>query len=575
MNQTSPPPQRLQGWIEGATRTAWRRHSILFAAAAVSFLPAWLDFLHGHDAWSHLSWYLGFYDVLREGVLYPRWLPDVNQGDGGPLFVYYGPTFAYLTSAFASLVGIVGGMKLAAFASWWGAGAAMYGLARVHWDHKVSLVAGLAYLLSPYHFYALYERAAFAESVQFVFCPLVILGVLRAEKGGGRLNFIFLSMAVAGSIVTHVVTASILLYLVAAYCVWRLLANRKAMFTIGAAIGLGVVLAAVYLLPAALQKPWINPIFLETHWNYRNNLLLRTPATTGAADSQLWTWWMVALMACLLGALALARRNAEPGRDANRTRIWRAMMAAGVFVIFMTTSISEPVWKLPGLEFVMFPMRWLLMGSLAAGLLLGAVSACGWKPGWAAGILCVALGANLMMAGGIWGRRARDAYRHRHEWQVNPATIEAARYRSEITAPPAWVPDLENRLMRNKRTDGPLVSILPDSPGQAEALEWNATTRKVGVSAVTGARIELRTFFFPPWKCQSAPGELPVEPSPRGRLLVRVPPGETVVECRYTRQPSEAWGAVLSLAGLAVVLLLAGCEMVARFRSTSLAANPR
>jgi hypothetical protein len=466
-------------------------------------------------------------------------------------------------------------MKLAAFASWWGAGAAMYGLARVHWDHKVSLVAGLAYLLSPYHFYALYERAAFAESAQFVFYPLVILGVLRAEKGGGRLNFILLSMAVAGSIVTHVVTASILLYLVAAYGVWRLLANRKAMFTISAAIGLGVVLAAAYLLPAALQKPWIRPFFMETHGNYRNNLLLRTPTTPGAADAQLWTWWMVALLGILLGALALAHRSAGPGPDVNGTRIWRAMMAAGVFVIFMTTSFSEPVWKLPGLEFVMFPMRWLLMGSLATSFLLGMVLACGWKRGVAAGLLCVALGANLLMAGGIWGRRARDAYRHRREWQVNPATIEAARYRNEITAPPSWVPDAENRLMRDQQTDAPLVSVLPDSRGQAEALEWSATTRKVRVSAETGARIELRTFFFPPWKCQSAAGELPLEPSPRGRLLVRVPPGETVVECRYTRQPSEAWGAFLSLAGLAVVLLLAGCEMVARFRSTSFSANSR
>lgn len=523
--------------------------------AVLSYLPAWIDFLHGHDTWSHLSWNLGFSSVLQEGIPYPRWLPDVNQGEGGPLFFYYGPLFSYAVALVTPAVGVVTGMKIAAFLFWWGSAAVVFVCARPRMGNAAATGAALTYLLLPYHLYDLYERGALAELTQFVWLPLIFCGALRVQERKRWSDLAIIAIVVAASILSHAVTACIFLYLIGVYCLWLFRKDRGAALRIAAAVGLGLMLASVYLLPAIAYRPYINPSFLQDHWNYRNNLLFSEPANAATAATQTWTLRQVILLALLLGSLALFRNKVAPANTINRGE-QGAWLAVGSLAIFMTVPLSQPLWELPGLRYVMFPMRWLVLGSLAASFLVGLALA-GWrKPGWARILVISAIGLNFLLAGGIWGRRMAEALQHTHPWQQDASLIAAARFRSEITAPPAWVPSFEQRLLHPEQfTSGDLALILPPAAGRIKVTEWQPYARSLRVETESPATVELRTFYFPAWKCHSAGRDTPLQPSARGRIMVAVAPGASVLTCRFTRMPLEVLGGYLSMVGLVFLLL--------------------
>ena len=89
---------------------------------------------------SNLPW-IG--EVLRDGVLYPRWAPDFYYGYGYPIFNYYAP----FTYAFANLFDLIPGVDVVL---------------------SVKIVIVLAYALGAYGVYFLARRhfgsAAGAES---------------------------------------------------------------------------------------------------------------------------------------------------------------------------------------------------------------------------------------------------------------------------------------------------------------------------------------------------------------------------------------------------------------------------
>jgi len=66
-----------------------------------------------HDGEYHVIRFQQFYKVLSEGVLYPRWSPDFNNGFGIPLFNYVYPLPNYMAAIFHALgFGFIDSFKL-------------------------------------------------------------------------------------------------------------------------------------------------------------------------------------------------------------------------------------------------------------------------------------------------------------------------------------------------------------------------------------------------------------------------------------------------------------------------------
>src|SRR5438093_6518578 len=70
------------------------------------------------DAHTYTSWAWQFSQALREGVIYPRWLPLNFWGYGSPTFVLYPPLAFYLVALLQFFTGsVIVAMNIAKFAA--------------------------------------------------------------------------------------------------------------------------------------------------------------------------------------------------------------------------------------------------------------------------------------------------------------------------------------------------------------------------------------------------------------------------------------------------------------------------
>ncbi|HIH20454.1 TPA: hypothetical protein HA244_04265, partial [Candidatus Micrarchaeota archaeon] len=117
---------------------------------------------------------------LKDGVLFPRWSPDLFAGKGAPLFNFYAP-FAYYLVQIPVLLGIGGFATavhlvyaLSMIASLFGA----FLLARKFSSGKGALVAAVFYAFFTYHFTDVFLRGAFSESVAYAILPFAAFFLL-------------------------------------------------------------------------------------------------------------------------------------------------------------------------------------------------------------------------------------------------------------------------------------------------------------------------------------------------------------------------------------------------------------
>src|SRR5512146_580630 len=87
----------------------WVPFLFLCGLAVLALRPLWWQpapYLFLDDGYLHLFRVFEFDRVLREGVVYPRWAPDLAYGYGYPIFNFYPPLAYYLTETL-HLVGLL------------------------------------------------------------------------------------------------------------------------------------------------------------------------------------------------------------------------------------------------------------------------------------------------------------------------------------------------------------------------------------------------------------------------------------------------------------------------------------
>jgi len=160
-------------------------------------------FWGAHDARHSVYFLHQFNKAIQDGVWYPRWAPDFAFGYGYPFFNIYGPLSSYAGQGLL-LAGleIVTAVKVIFGLSALLSGLAMYLFARRLLGGPAGLIAALTYVYIPYHLFDLYVRAALAESVGFVFVPLVLWGFYEAVTRPRPGALLWAALAYAGLMFT-------------------------------------------------------------------------------------------------------------------------------------------------------------------------------------------------------------------------------------------------------------------------------------------------------------------------------------------------------------------------------------
>ena len=315
---------------------------------------------------------------MREGVLFPRWLPELSLGHGYPAFNFYAPSTYYLAEAL-HLSGLDYSQALmAAF----GVLVIVAGFGMFLWARDLfgpgqdwaALVAATAYMYAPYVLTNVFIRGAIAEVGAQALLPWILWSTWRLMKAEQPANYLLpVVLSLGGLAVTHNVTLIFAPFFWLAYVLvlwWE--GGRQPARLLWAGIGgLGALaVSAFFWAPMIVERQYLSgnaykvaATYLPEHvWTW-SNFLDRTFIFeyTGAPPFQLG---LVQVVLAISG-LMLARR---------RDPVWLFLV-----VVALVSGLGIAHWTLPlwfhskMLLIAQFPWRLLTFMSLPLALFVGGI----------------------------------------------------------------------------------------------------------------------------------------------------------------------------------------------------------
>ena len=529
--------------------------------------------------------------AIGDGLLYPRWFPDLAFGYGFPFFNYREPLGYYAIEA-AHKLGADFPLALNLVLAF---GVIAAGQAMLLWvsdlfDRSAGVIAGLVYMAAPYTLIGAITRANQPEVLALALLPLILWAFRRLMIHGRRRDFALAVVSYAALLLTHNISSLIFTPILLAYCVMRGAwgtgnthhASRTTFFAMALALGL----TAFFWLPALAEGQAVQ-LYL-THsargndYHYNFVTLSEVLSGPGTADPLLLNppliislgWPQIGLAA--LGLLFIRRVQSREQRA--------HLMAAALLMfglLFMALPGSVGLWdNLPLIRFVQFPWRFVGRALLPAALLAGAFT--------------YNLHGTIHTA--QLSPRARTFFAVTLSLSLAIFTLIAAapHLYPRVCAP---LPNLSiNSVFAYERTTGhigvdPLGAYLPvtvkerptSSPLEARYAQNEVIQRLDQSTLPNGARViseayqpnravidldaplDFRatyfTFDFPGWQVTIDDQHIPITPAdPNGLITFDVPAGRHRIEVAFTDTPLRTAANALSVVavlGLAVVLVRA------------------
>lgn len=384
--------------------------SLLLAALGLilvslpSFTGEWLD---GHEGPSYLFRLAEFHQMLAQGEWYPRWMPDFYWGYGYPIFVFYSPGLffagSFLMELGASPISALHALVVLSHLLFL-AGSYQFA-SRFTPSRPVALAGATIAALTHYRFVQPYIRADLSETFATSFVPWALAEAVTLGCGWNHRAFVRLGVFLALAWYSHTLTGFALSAAMLVMGIYQLIRSHwRAFFRIGLASWLGMGLAAVYWMPASLERPHVstermieadhNGAEIADHFVYPLQRLKPDfyygDSIPGDGDrmsfATSWVFW-------LLLVSMLFWMTSEPGW---RKRAGPLLLAWGL-INFLMMNVSRPVWAaLPLIEFFQFPWRLLLIDAAViapiAALALHRLAQKPLNPAMTAAVIAAALG---------------------------------------------------------------------------------------------------------------------------------------------------------------------------------------
>jgi hypothetical protein len=555
-----------------------------------------------HDARHSVYFLFEFDRGIQDGIPYPRWQPDFAFGYGYPFFNIYGPLATYVAEAFYLLgAGYTGAVKIVLALSVVASGLAMYGFVKRVLGRRPALVAAVAYMVIPYRLVDIYVRAALAESVAYVFVPLVLWGVWAALHRPRLINIVGLAFAYAALMFTSplvtLLLTLILVFFIAALALAR--ANDEQpfrqltresllpflghlghlLFPVALGLILGVCLSAVFALPAMTESRFVR----VDQWyggryawgsDFVEFFQLFSPrwgfgvSVPGPEDDVSFQLGVVPVVLSLFALLPLFRKKPRAGLDRPAVRLILFFAGLTAVVVFLMLGVSALLWEvLPLARLAQFPWRLLTFSVISMAFLCGA-AAINTRPAKGLVDLPTLILVILLILGSLPYMVAEMS-----EQEVSIANLMRFQQSAdEMTGSTAWVRTIPTwSSMADYHIAGkPVTSKVNYGLLYAQPGEPNARTLELGVNhelveylAKESIAITFDTFYYPGWhaylldpETNEAIEELPI--ATRGELglmTVQVPAGLGRVLLQFEDTPVRKLGTALTFGSLGIVLV--------------------
>ncbi len=355
-------------------------------------------FWAAHDARHDVYFILQYNITWNEGILFPRWSPDWAFGYGYPFFNIYAPgatflgTWLYRVFHLTLENAVKATFLVSILLSAWG----MWLFVRDWLDERAALVAAVAFVYAPYHLLDIYVRAAMAESLALALLPFALWALRRAVFNPGPMTIALVALSYAlihltSNLVALLFTPVLGLYLL--LLVWQRThesgseaslrqkgrAFLRVLFAPAVGLTLGIALAAFFILPALLEKNFVNLdqwyggyydfhdhfVYFAQLFDPRWGFGISTPGPDDPLSYQL------GLALYLLAALAGWVWWQRPQIHRAEIGFWLVILMGSVW---LTTGASTLAWdRVPMVAMAQFPWRYLSLSVLALAILAPVV----------------------------------------------------------------------------------------------------------------------------------------------------------------------------------------------------------
>ena len=530
---------------------AYKRVLFLFAISTILFIPALIKGIpSSNDLPHHYRVVTSFAEAIHSGVYYPNWNALSTGGYGDVSFRFYPPGAYFFLSFTKALTGDWFYGSLLAFVLF----AAVGGLGVYFWARdflcpNLSLLAGVLYIIAPFHVNEIYQAFLMPEYAGSAILPFCFAFVTRVCRDGRKRDIAGLAATFGLLILTHLPLAVIASFALVGYAL--LLIRRdsavRTVLQLSAAALLGLAASARYWMMMVSEFHWLKSWTMDWY-DYQYNFVF------GKTVEGSTSWWanvlaVITVLFFLPGFIFLCRRSQE--RSATTLRRV-ALLAIVSFV--MATPISKPFWMiLPGLKEVQFPWRWLVVTSMAGAMVLAA-SMEFWRDkfrGKGRPLTLIAAGCLLVPCGVTVSQTIRGAtFIPRARFESLTSTI--ARTESISYWRPTWAAESIRPM------NGPLELTNRSSSN----INWGYTKRSFEVEAGPEQEARIRTFYYPHWIASAEGVRLQTRPSDDGALLISIPDRKLRVELEFVEPRLIRVAGFISL----VAWLLIGGMGLGRFR---------
>ena len=535
----------------------------------------------GHDFGFHLQSWMDAGQQIRHGHL-RRWAfsPAFNAGE--PRFLFY-PPLSWLLGSLLLLV--LPSATVPAAYTWiavTAAALALFSLARPYTSREGAVLAAAVYIGNPYVLFTVFERTAYAELLAAAWLPLLFRAALAETPSPLAIALpvalLWLTNAPAAVMGTYALVVIVLLQVALHWVSQRktpgFLPRRDLLPMVAmpaAGLLLGFALSAFYLLPAALERRYVQiAMAIIPNMRVEDNFLFGHTGY-GPHDQVLHTASLIAVELVVLTAIALLlaylrQRRALPVSSSApaataQPPLLPILALLWLLIFGLLWHVTLPVWHIvPELAFLQFPWRLLSVLGCALGLAVAiALADLNLRP-----ILAVVLGLLLVS---VATDIAYPPFRQACEAQELPAArLTLFRSHHGVGATDEYTPtDADNDQLRwddpawwlatnpnapaPNTVPNPAATILDyDEPPPLDQTVSGTAPHHLAVHLDRPEALILNLRDYPTWAIavNGKPQKAHLQRDD-GLLAVALPAGDDVVDVRWHTLPDMWAGDALSL----------------------------
>ncbi len=513
-----------------------------------------------HDGEYHVIRFYEFDKVLKDGNLYPRWAPDLNNGYGVPLFNYVYP----LPNYFSSLVHLFGvsfidAFKLGLFTAVLLGGVFFYLWAKIFFDKIGGFVGAVYYLFSPYLFVDVYIRGSVGEVWALAFLPAFLWSITEFIYNNKSKFLPISAMFLALIIFSHNILALMFFPFSIFYSLFLISLSKKKKSLIINLLWLFIVglgLSAVFWLPALLETKYTVGLQI---FDYKNNFpdfyqLLFPSWGSGFFGSGLANEMSVQIgIANILGVLISLFVFFKLFKKKNyRAKLILFFILSFFLVVFLMQKISIPLWEnIPLMNYFQFPWRFLSLVILICSFLTASIFAITKSR-----VAAITLILIVVSLGFNYAHPAHYLYRNDNYYITRSNFIDGTNSIGNVFNT-IWI---KEKLKKNKD----IISNAKNT--KIEILERKTTRYKFNVAMDNGSDLTINTAYFPGWEVKVDGKFIKTAPSSNGLIKFKVSQGKHLVEVNFTNTMTRKLAVIITIISFALIVKLLAKNWYIRYK---------